>query len=81
MTDRTINMSSAIAYAMWGISVALLGAMWISGERRLGATALLFVGVAMTATIRTYFVEFGKMTRNAYELGRDSVPVVPLRKP
>lgn len=79
MKDREISAGCAIAYSTWVLGVVLLVAMWVTEDRRIGVTGLAVVGIAMTATIRTYFVELGRATRNAFELGRDSVTPLPRR--
>lgn len=78
MTDRTISAGCMAAWAAWGVAVALLAVMWVTDDWRFGQTGIVAAGVGVTATIRTYFVNLGTATRNAFELGRDSV--TPIRR-
>lgn len=71
--EITISRGRAIAWGAWAVAGVLLVTMWASGDMRAGFSGLAMVGVAATATIRTYFVAQGEQLRNAFELGRDSV--------
>lgn len=69
-----------IAYGTWAISVVLFALVTATGEVRILAPALFTLGVAATATTRTYFVEFSTMVRQAYEFDRESIPTLPRRR-
>lgn len=80
IVDTKISAGTAVAWVMWSAAIVTLLAMWITQERGLGATSLLFGMIGMTATIRCYFVNLGASMRNSFELGRDSVtPLVRTR--
>jgi hypothetical protein len=77
MTDREISAGNMVAWAAWGAAVSLLAVMWVTNDWRYGQTGLVAAGIAITATIRTYFVNLGSTTRNAFEIGQDSVRRLP----
>jgi hypothetical protein len=79
VTDKEISAGCAIAWMAWGLAVVLLAATWITNDFRPGLTGLAMVGIAATATIRTYFVDFTRMVRRAFEMDRDSVTSLPRR--
>jgi hypothetical protein len=83
MTDSelTISVGRAFAVVAYGVAVALIVLMWVTGDRRLGITGLAVSGVGAVALVRSFLVQVGQTVRNAYELGRDSSrPVSPLSR-
>ena len=79
LKDSRINASTGctVAYAAWAVALAFLMATWIVDDRRLMATSLFFVGIAVAATVRTYFVDFSTMVRRAFD--QDVTPLRPSR--
>lgn len=65
-----------IAYAAWALTLATWTIACIVGSGDMRALSIIVCGVAVTATIRTYFVGLHQMVRNAFELGRDSAPTL-----
>ena len=51
---------------------------WAVDSRGVLTLAVIVCGIAITATVRTYFVTLDGLARNAFELGRDSV--TPMRR-
>lgn len=81
MDDRKISVSATciVANGAWVLAFALMGLGVAIGRSDVRALALMVCGVAMTATIRTYFIVHARLMRNAFELGQDSVRPMPRR--
>lgn len=75
--DREVSLGCAIAYGTWGVAGVLFIGVMITGDVRVLAGGFLAMGIAATATVRTYFVAYSTMVRNAFELDRE---VTPLRR-
>jgi hypothetical protein len=62
MIDRRVEVSlgNLAAYGAWALAVALLAVAWITDGQLLGMTAVMVGMVAVTATVRTYFVGLGR---------------------
>lgn len=73
MRDMKISAGCAVAWGLWAVSVVTFAVAWPLGIEGLSRLSLMLCGAAVTATIRTYFVNQNRMMRNAFELGRDSV--------
>lgn len=75
MDDRKISVSATciVANGAWVLAFALMGLGVAADRSDVRSLALMACGVAMTATIRTYFIIHARLMRNAFELGRDSV--------
>src|SRR4051794_40924990 len=73
MTDREVSAGCVVAWLLWGGTVLVFVVGWVVDVAPLRTSAMLVCGAAVTATIRTYFVNQNRMMRNAFNLGRDSV--------
>lgn len=71
MTDRSVSIGCMVAYSLWVATLGLLVAAWITGDWRVGHTALASSAAAATASVRQFFVHQNKMLKRAFELGRD----------
>jgi len=78
--DEKVSVGCAVAYGAWALAVVLFAVVTITGEVRFLAVGLLALGIAATATVRTYFVEFTTMVRRAFEMDHDSVTPLPPRR-
>lgn len=81
VTDRTISAGCVTAAVLWVLTAVLLAASWATGSVILGQVGLTCSAGAATATIRQFFVMQNKMMKNAFDLGRDSAQVRPMRRP
>lgn len=75
--DSRINASvgCTVAYGAWALAVAFVVATWVTDDRRFAATGLLLAGIAVTATVRGYFVDFSEMVRRAFEADEEVTPL------
>lgn len=78
MNDRAMSMTCAVAWALWVVAALLLVASIVAWDhhtlsRQLGRMALFAQCVAMTATIRGYFVRHARIMRSVLAV-RDSEP-------
>lgn len=72
MTDKNVNLGCLIAGVLWMTSVLLLAVAWRLDAYHLSMVGVVTCGIAVTATIRCYFVKHNQIMRNVFELGRDS---------
>jgi hypothetical protein len=77
MDDRAWSSTCVVAYALWttsGLLMVMSMLVWDDAPltEHLGRLALILCGVAMTATIRSYFVCSNRLTRQAFDYGRES---------
>lgn len=72
-----MSVGCGVAYSLWAVAVVLFIAVMVTAEVRVLPPALLAMGAAATATVRTYFVEFSAMVRRAFEVDADSVTTLP----
>lgn len=79
MTDRAVSAGCVVAAGLWVLMVVLLGVAWGTGNEDAGRVGLACSAAAATATIRQFFVVQNRLMRNAFELGRDSAEVRPMR--
>jgi glucan phosphoethanolaminetransferase (alkaline phosphatase superfamily) len=75
--DEKVSIGCTVAYGMWAVATALFAIVVITEDVKILAVAFLAMGIAATATVRTYFVEFSNMIRKAFELDRESVTTLP----
>lgn len=75
--DREVSLGCTVAYGMWGIAGALFIGVMIFGDARMCGALFFAIGVATTATVRTYFVAFSTMVRKAFEA--EAAPVRSIR--
>ena len=82
MKDEKFNVSigCVVAYGMWFVAVSLFTGVVFTGEIRILAGGFLAMGIAATATVRTYFVGFSTMVSKAFESDPDSVTTLPTRR-
>lgn len=77
MTDRAVSVGCVAAYALWAVSsLALVAGLLIWDDRvadHLVRFAIWTCGIAVTATVRVYFVKQNRIIRNAFELDREAV--------
>jgi hypothetical protein len=65
--DTDISAGCAIAYGAWVASLIIWGVGWGTGSGGLRTLSIIVCGIAATATVRTYFVEFSAMVRRAFD--------------
>jgi len=78
--DEKVSVGCAVAYGSWAVAAGFLIATVGAEELWLFACMMFSLGVAVTATVRTYFVEFTTMVRRAFEMDHDSVTPLPPRR-
>lgn len=81
MVDGEIRLStgSTVAAVAWGVVLGLLVTTWMVGSVRLGVMTIVAGQMAALVTVRQLLVQFCRVLRNGYELGRDSVSPMPRR--
>lgn len=57
MIDREVSAGAVVAYLLWGLTVVLCVGAWVLGDINVGRLSILTCGAAVTATVRTYFVD------------------------
>lgn len=82
--ERTVNIrvGCAAAYVLWGMAFGLmLIGTWLSSVTWQN-WGLVVTGLAVTATVRQYFVSTNRMMRAAFDYGREQgrADVTPLRR-
>ncbi len=73
MRDREISATLTIAGGLWALALGLVAAEWFVP---LGEAGLFVAGIAVTATVRYYFVRSNDLIRAAFRLGRDGPDAV-----
>lgn len=68
MNNSQYSAGRVVATVTWAAAVGLLGAVMVTGSIRLLAAGFLVMGVAATATVRSYFVAFSAMVSKAFEM-------------
>lgn len=79
MTDRDVSMSGVVAYSVWALAAVILCGAAAFDRPGLAWVGLLILGVAMTATVRLYFVQQNREMRAALALVREDRSVSSIR--
>lgn len=66
-TDKDVSLGCTVAYGMWGMAGLMFVGVMVTGDVRMCGGLFLTIGVATTATVRTYFVAFSSMVRRAFD--------------
>lgn len=80
MVDRQISAACVAAYGLWVGALGLWITSYLSDDPGLGNLSLMVTGAAVTATIRSYFIDQSKRIKTALAAAQalgDS-PVRPL---
>lgn len=57
MKDTQISAACAIGWSLWVASFAIWGLSWLLGLAEIRALSLIVCGAAVTATVRSYFID------------------------
>lgn len=81
MVDRSFNVSvgCVVAYGLWSACLTLWCVSWITHLAPLGQLSLIICGMAVVATIRTYFIGFHERMKTALAVTREAGSVKPIR--